>query len=76
MDVTILIDPKVSIETRGFATLVSWSLNEYDPYIDFDKIGFLLTGFARIFRYKCNYVKNVMTRIKMISFEEGFVKGG
>ena len=51
MDVAILLDPKVSVETKGFSKLVSWSLNDYDLFIDFDLIGHLLTGFARITHY-------------------------
>ena len=73
MDVAILLDPKVSIETKGFSKLVSWSLNDYDLFIDFEQIGHLLTGFARITHYKSFIVRNELTKIKVVSFEEGFV---
>lgn len=76
MDVAILLDPKVSIETKGFSKLVSWSLNDYDLMIDFDQIGHLLTGFARTTHYTSTIVRNELTKIKVISFEEGFVAQG
>ena len=73
MDVAILLDPKVSVETKGFSKLVSWSMNDYDLFIDFDLIGHLLTGFARITHYQSKIVRNELTKIKVVSFEEGFV---
>ena len=76
MDVTILLDPKVSVETQGFSKLVSWSLNDYDLFIDFEQIGHLLTGFARITHYQSSIVRNELTKIKIISFEEGFIAEG
>ena len=76
MDVSILIDPKMSIETKGFSKLVSWSLNDYDLYINFEQIGHLLTGFARITYFKSTIARNELTNIKVISFEEGFIAEG
>lgn len=79
VNIDILLDPSITIETPGYSRLVSWSLNDtQNSYIDITWLQDLLHGFARITKFKMDHdkKKNRFINLEFHGITEGFVVKG